>query len=255
MKAFSNLVLFLAFTVQSGAVQTFYSTTAAPLGGVGLIWNGRNVTTQQNAQVASTTIEFDVALQQIRVFGFVPQTLYTMTSTSRQEEQVLVGYTTPGFPNPPIPVPIYENRISDMVTSLDVSVPAYNFDTGIQSFSWDGNNYSFFSNINLTILSQIDASYSITADGTNYSGSDSFDMMLGISSSSPQKWIIDAGGYPSALSAHARWGMADRYSDIKVLADFTASNGTRQSLIVIPEPTSLVMTLLASGALLIRRKR
>lgn len=254
MKTYSKLALFLALTAQSIAAQTFYSTSGAPLGGVGLIWNGTDATTQQAAPTASTTIEFDLTLQQIRVFGFVPETLYTMTSSAHFEEQVLVGYTTPGFPNPPIPIPIYENRVSDMTASLTVTIPSYSFDTGLQSFSWDGSNYSFTSNINLNTVASIDAYYSITADGTSYIGNQSFDITIGISSSTPQTWAIEGSEYPANLGAKTNWKPFG-YSDVQVLANFTASNGTPQSLIVIPEPSSLAISLLASTLLLTRRKR
>jgi len=232
------------------AAETFSSTTSLKMDPLKFYWSdiifGGN---ELSMPSASTTIEIDTVTQQIRAFGFMPAT--TLTSNVGANSSVIIGYTTPRFPNPPIPVPIY--RTANLNLGISIAVPAFGFNTGVQNYAWDGSSYSFTTPLSLSFLAQVTVNQTLTTGSEVFT--DSFSEQLYFSLAN-NKWSINTVGYPTTLGVISNTTIMTPPTEYH-LADYTASNGFNHYLTMTPAPepsTSLTM-MLSLGLFALRRSR
>lgn len=248
-----NVCVLALVSQEVSAIQTFSSTTTFDLSNLSVHnWGneGAIAGVPLNHLSANTTVEANIALQQIRAFGFVPAT--TLTGTLSQNFTQIVGYTTttPVFPAPPIPIytPIY--RSTDMNLSVSVAVPAFSFDTGVQTFAWNGSNYGFASTVDISFDAVITAAHSLSSGSEFLNASDSFTLHYSLSTN---YWNINTNGYPAALGVSQGRQIYTPYS-VNSLSPLTLSNGVSTNLAVVPEP-SVLLSLISSCGLIFRRAR
>lgn len=228
------------------AVETFSSATNFTLHPLYFHWSGFTFPgSELSMPSASTTIEIDTATQQIRAFGFMAGT--TLTQNLAAGQSSIIGYTTPGFPNPPTPVPIY--RTANLNLGISIAIPAFGFDTGVQNYQWNGTSYAFTSPLSLSFLAEVTINQTLTTGGEVFTDTYSEELYFSVYN---DEWTINASSYPSSLSVFAEIATPGIEHD---LASFTASNGFVHDLTFVPEPTSSFMAIFSVGFFAFRRVR
>jgi hypothetical protein len=235
-------------TATSQGVETFSSTTSFQIHPLYFHWSDTTFPGSQfTLPSASTTIEIDTVTQQIRAFGFMPAT--TLTSNVGSSQNSIIGYTTPGFPNPPIPVPIY--RSASLNLGISVAVPAFGFDTGVQTYQWNGSSYAFTSPLSLSFLAEVTINQTLTTGSEVFTDTFSDQLYFSLSDS---EWLINTSGYPASLGVIPNKDIFTPPTEYD-LANFTAANGFVHDLTFIPEPTTGLVVMLSLGLLSVRRVR
>jgi hypothetical protein len=253
-----GLTSFLTFN--AGAVEVFASTTNLQFSNFGVVWSGDRHHHVSGAPTAtlqvSTTVQLDVAQQQIRVFGSTPASSFVTGAEHSFQESFITGYTTPGFPNPPIPQPIYQTFDHQMAMTISGTLPGFSFDTGFRPFAWDGLRFAFDVQLDLNLLVDVEASYTLTTAGQTQTGSQSFQMNF--QSLAIQTWGMKVDGYPSSLAVYPSGASLVGEAFAKPMASATLPDGSKQNLLLVPEPTSAGLIGLSAvllGSLRRRRNR
>jgi hypothetical protein len=242
----------------SGAVETFASTMNFTLRGINTTWGGNGnyqvLPTGDSIVSVGIMIELYTATQQIRVLGSsLATTFHTMNSSSMSQ---LVDYIpgTPGtpaiFPNPPTPPtpPQYIYDSGSLTLMTNTQVPAFSFDSGLQTYFWDGSNYAFYG-------PQISFFAPMTIESTLLTGGESnFNSYSFIETfeSAGGNWKIVANDYPNSLSVIT--SLAIRPYGNQIYSDYRAPNGFEANLF-IPEPSAALLCFLSSSTIFRRKRR
>jgi len=127
-------------------------------------------------------------------------------------------------------------------------VPEFLFDTGLQTYFWDGASYAF-SCPEISFLAPITIDKTLSTGGESYYNSYS---LMGIFEGAGGNWKIVAIDYPNSLSVICPNNI-NPYGPV-IYSDFTAPNGFEGNLIT-PEPSAFLLSLLSCSVMLTRRKR